>query len=98
MADLEEINNRLIKVCTHVENTEKTITEMKVERDKHKDVYWSNMNALKESLQSEREERLQGDNDIKSDLKVAKTRLGFFTGIITIILTGALNWIWRQFK
>ncbi|HDZ25800.1 hypothetical protein LCGC14_1114560 [marine sediment metagenome] len=93
MSELEEINNKLTKVCVHVENTEKTITEMKEEREKHKDVFWNNMNAMKDSLRDEQEARKLADLEIKADAGKMKVRLGIYVTIISTAFGVFVAWI-----
>ena len=72
MADLEEINNNLIRVITHVEHIKEDITDMKAEREKHQNVFWNRINSM--------------DNEIKSvKMKVGVMTVGIAT-IVTIAI------------
>ena len=98
MADLEEINNKLTKLCVHVENIKEDITDMRVEREKHKDAFWENMNQLKLTVQNEEIKRIEGDNILNTDIKVMKGKFTVITGFVALVVTLFINWIRTYFK
>lgn len=92
--ELRQINNTLIKLCVKVDHIKENISDMKVEREKHKDTFWKNMNTLKQSLYEEKEERIKGDNIIEKEMTSLKTKVG----IITVGITTGLTAMWQLLK
>ena len=93
MSELQEINDKLTKLTVHAENIKEDISEMKGEREKHKDVFWNNMNSMKEDLQKEREDRIAGDSSINTDLRVMKAKVSAWASMVAIGINLAMYWV-----
>lgn len=92
--ELTQINHTLSKLCVKVEHIKVDITEMKEEREKHKEKFWINMSSLKDSIFHEKEERIESDTVIEKDMAKLKTKVGIITAGITTGLTA----IWQFLK
>lgn len=89
--ELTKINNTLTRLCVKVENVQEDIGEMKQERENHKERFWKNMDTLRGSVQTEREQRIESDNNIEKDMTKLKTKVGVIAAGITTGLTA----IWQ---
>lgn len=96
--ELHKINITLSKICVKADNIIQDISEMKSERVKHKDLFWKNMNSLRESLYKEREERIESDNGIEKEMTSLKTKVGIITAGITTGLTVIWQLLKKQFE
>ncbi len=98
MTELEEINNKLARVCASVQHIKEHVEEMRAEREKHKDTFWFNMNSMKDNLRDEQEARKLADQDIKGEVSKLKVKIGTISAGIAIGISMATRWIMSQFK
>jgi TPP-dependent indolepyruvate ferredoxin oxidoreductase alpha subunit len=92
MSELSEILEKLTVQGVHLENIKEDISEMKTERENHKEKFWKNINKMHDDIHKEETARISGDNDIEKDVTKIKTKVGIIaaglsTGITILIFT-----------
>lgn len=99
MADeLKEITKVITQMGVHVENIKEDISEMKEDRKKTSEKFWNNINAMNDSINEEKLDRVGADNEIKTDVVRMTTKLGIITGGIAVAVSAFMIWLEGAFR
>ena len=72
------------------------ITEMKDERETHKEKFWNKMEEISRSILQEERNRVDSVHELDTEIKVVKTKFGMMTIGISAVITVLINWIARK--